>query len=170
MLVQKSRTQFAEELPRPLGRWRGGCFVRDAGQEAGQGCWTCRNRLAGLHTGGGEELGRQSMLGPELAGDSSWWQAPPLLGGECLPFVSWLVNSLSPYLPSSICSQPSILPSKNVERGAGGGGVRGPLPVAPDSRGGRCLLYQTCSQDSTLKRSCSASDILCPRGPVSKSL
>lgn len=48
--------------------------------------------------------GRQSMLGPALAGDSSWWQAPPLLGGECLPFVSWPVNSLSPYLTSSICS------------------------------------------------------------------
>lgn len=89
-----------------------------------------------MHTGGGEELGRQSMLGPELAGDSSWWQAPPLLGGECLPFVSWLVNSLSPYLPLSICSQPSFLPSKNVERGAGGGECGGLCLLPPNLREG----------------------------------
>lgn len=134
MLVQKSKTQFAEELLRALGYWR--CFVRGAGQEAGLGCWTCRYRLAGMHTDGGEELGRQSMLGSELAGDSSWWQAPPLLGGECLPFVSWLVNSLSPYLPSSICSQPSILPLAGCGDGHRRWGVWGLCLLPPMLREG----------------------------------
>lgn len=140
MLVQKSKTQFAEELLRPLGHWR--CFVRGAGQEAGQRCWVCRNRLAGMHTGDGEELGRQSMLGPKLAGDSSWWQAPPLLGGECLPFVSWLVNSLSPYLPSSICSQPSILPLAGCGDGRRQWGIWGLCLLPPMLREGSVYYFR----------------------------
>lgn len=40
MLTQESKTQFAEELPRPLGRREERRFVRGVGQEAGQGCWT----------------------------------------------------------------------------------------------------------------------------------
>lgn len=103
MLIQKSKTRFAEDVWRPLGHQRGALLAVLAmrqGRVAGHG----KNCQARMHIGGGEKLGRQSMLGPALTGDSSWWQAPPLLGGECLPFVSWPVNSLSPYLTSSICS------------------------------------------------------------------
>lgn len=177
MLTQKSKTQFAEKLLRPLGHRRRAAlsevFAKRQGRVAGCG----RNRwgrdalegmLAVERSWG--RWGRQSMLGPALAGDSSWWQAPPLLGGECLPFVSWPVNSLSPYLTSSICSQPSILPAPSWREGSRQWGERGDMPVGlPDAQGGRCLLYQTCNKAFTLKRSCLASDILCPGGPVSNS-
>lgn len=170
MPTWKSKTRFAEGFLRPSGHQRGALLeilAKRQGRVAGHG----KNCQAGMHTGGGEKLGRQSMLGPALAGDSSWWQAPPLLGGECLPFVSWPVNSLSPYLTSSICSQPSILPSQSCREGSEQWGERGAMPVgSPDVQGGRCLLYQTCSKASTLKRSCLAGDILCPQGPVSNSL
>lgn len=135
----------------------------------GRVCWTCRNHLAAMHTGGGEELSRQSMLGPELAGDSSWWQAPPFLGGECLPFVSWLVNSLSPCLPSSICSQPSILPLAGCGDRHRRWGVWGLCLLPPMLREGGVYCIRHAAR-IPLKRSCSAGDILCPWGPVSKSL
>lgn len=92
-----------------------------------RGCWWWR--------GAGGRWGRQSMLGPALAGDSSWWQAPPLLGGECLPFVSWPVNSLLPYLTSSICFQPSIIPLPSRRRGE--------RAVESEESRGTCLLAYT---------------------------
>lgn len=110
------------------------------------------------------------MLGPVLAGDSSWWQAPPLLGGDCLPFVSWPVNSLSPYLTSPICSQPSFLPPSGWLEGSGQWEEQGDVLVGlPNVQGGQRLLYQTCTEAFTAKRSCLAGDILCPWGSVSNS-
>lgn len=155
-------------MQRPLGRRRRGALSealakrqgRVAEESLGPGC------TAG---DGGEELGtvRQTKhAGTCWAGDSSWWQAPPLLGGECLPFVSRPVNSLSPCLTPHISSQPSILPLHPAERavGAAPGGVRG-VPAG----GWWWWLYQTCSSASTRQRSCLAGDILCPWGPVSNS-
>lgn len=173
------KIQFSEELPIPLGCQRRGALSEVSAKRQGRvaGCGRDRWDRDALEEGGVVVVerswgwwGRQSMLGPVLAGDSSWWQAPPLLGGECLPFVSWPVNSLSPYLTSSICSQPSILPAPSWREGSGQWGERGDVPVGlPDAQGGQCLLYQTRSKAFMLKRSCLAGDILCPWGPVSNS-
>lgn len=107
--------------------------------------------------------------------DLSWLGTVP--GGRLLPCWEGSAFPLFPgllTLSRPICLHPSVpsppfFPRQAVERGTYGREC-GASACCPRSQGGRCLLYQTCSQDSTLKRSCSAGDILCPRGPISKSL
>lgn len=129
---------------------------------------------AGVHPGSpwGERRGRgrRERAADKACRDSAAFgqfllASSSSLGGELVSFVSWPVNSLSPSLPSPICSQPSFFPPLGA-----GWGEPGQAPVVwPAAGGGWRSPHQAGGQASPKSRSCSAGDIPCPRGPVSNS-